>query len=131
MGTLRSFAYDDPNFSLVRQFCTSVDDIAASTTQFGKFRSRVAIVVNAATIVAHSAASVAKVVFTILRNSSINTTITIVSATSAGAYTIAPLAMTLLSAGDLVSVLSDSGGGEYQVLYEYQILPTESLYKRA
>ena len=131
MGTLRAFSYDDANYSVVRQFCSTVDDIAASTAQFGKFRSRVAVVVNAATIVAHSAASVAKVIYTILRNSSINTTVTIVSATSSGAYTITALDMTLLSAGDLISVLSDSGGGEYQVLYEYQILPSESLYKRA
>jgi hypothetical protein len=131
MGTLRAFSYDDPNYSMVRQVCTAVDDIAASTTQFGKFRSRVACVVNAAVIVAVSAASVAKVIYTILRNSSINTTVTIVSATSSGAYTLTALDMTLLSAGDLISVLSDSGGGEYQVLYEYQILPSESLYKRA
>ena len=131
MGTLRSFSYDDPNYTVVRQQCTAIDDIAASTAQFGKFRSRVAVVITAATIVAHSQASVAKVVYTVLRNSSVNATITIASATSAGAYTTTSLDMTLLSAGDLVSVLSDSGGGEYQVLYEYQILPEQSLYKRA
>lgn len=131
MGTLRDFAYDDPNYAVVRQWISPVEDPAASTTKVAQFRSRVACVVNGITVVVSSAASVAKVVYTVMRNNSVNTTFTIASATSAGAYTIAALDLTLLSAGDLLNVLSDSGGGEYQIIYEYQVLPGQSLYKRA
>ncbi len=131
MGTLRSFAYDDPNFTVVRTFTTPVEDPAASTTKLAVFRSRVACVVNGITVIVNSAASVAKVAYSVLRNASVNTTFTIASATSAGAYTIAALDITLLSAGDVLHVVSDSGGGEYQIIYEYQVLPSESLYKRA
>jgi len=131
MATLRAFAYDDPNYTVVRTFTSAVEDPAASTTKLAQFRSRVACVVNGITLIVSSAASVAKVIYTVMRNNSVNTTFTIASATSAGAYTINALDITLLSAGDLLNVLSDSGGGEYQIIYEYQVLPSESLYKRA
>ena len=124
---LRSFAYDDPNYTLVRQHDAGVGDVA-SATAFAKFRSRVKVIVNAISVVVTSASSAAKVVFTVLRAASANTTFTIVSATSVGAATVLSCAITLLSAGDLLSITQADGAGDYHVLYEYNVIPGESLY---
>ncbi len=130
MGTLRSFPYDDPNYVVVRQFDAGNADANASTTAFAKFRSRVAVVVTGITAVCTSAHSAAKVIFTVTRGGSANTTFTIVSATSAGAMTVAAVAITLLSAGDQLAITQSEGGGETHILYEYQVLPEQTLYTR-
>lgn len=128
MGTARSFAYDDPNYTIVRvQYCDTAD--VASATAFARFRARAKIVVNSVAVMVTSASSAAKVIFTVERDGSANTTFTIVSATSAGALTIAPLNVTLDSLG-LIN-LKHSDTGDYQVVYEYQVLPNENMYTRA
>ena len=127
MGTARDFAYDDANYKIVRtHYCDTAD--VASATAFARFRARAKIVVNSVAVIVTSASSAAKVVFTVERDGSANTTFTIVSATSAGALTIAALNVTLDSMG-LIN-LKHSDTGDYQVVYEYQVLPGEDLYSR-
>ena len=123
---LRSFAYDDPNYTLTRQHCAPGADVA-SGVNFASFRSRVKVVVNSITAVITSAASAASAVYTVLRNASANTTFTFGSGT-AGNMTVISCAITLESAGDLLSIKSGQGGGEYQILYEYNVIPGASLY---
>ncbi len=128
MGTLRSFAYDDPNYKLVRTFTSTSGDVA-SATDFAKFRSRAAVVISHAILEVMSVASVAKVVFTLNRNASVNTTFTLASCTTVGNITQVAVDITLLSAGDVLSVQHDDTG-DYRIIYEYQILPGESLYHK-
>jgi len=125
---LRNQAYDHPNYTLVRQFCAPPYPTATSAVAFASFRSRVKVIVNAITAVVYSAASAAKVIFTVSRAGSANQTFTIVSATSAGAMTVVSCAITLESAGDLLSISVDESSGGYQILYEYNVIPTASLY---
>jgi len=124
---LRSFAYDDPNYTVTRQFCPDKADIASSAATFAEFRSRVKVVVNAITAYLVSAASAASAVYTVLRAGSANTTFTFGTGT-AGNMTVISCAITLESAGDLLCVKSGQGGGEYQILYEYNVIPGQSLY---
>jgi hypothetical protein len=125
--TLRKQSYDHPNYTVVRHhFCDTAD--VASATAFARFRCRAKVVVTGVSVVVISAASAAKVVFTVQRAGSANTTFTIVSATSAGALTAAQVAVTLDSLQLINLVHSDTG--DYQVCYEYQVLPEESLSAR-
>lgn len=131
MSTLRSFPYDHPNYTLVRTHAAT-HAATASNVSFAKFRSRVATVINQLTIAVASVASAAKVVFTIYRNSSLMNTYTLASATTLGNVTAVSLDVTLLSAGDFIGIRSDDGAkGDFQVIYEYQVLPNQSLYTRA
>jgi len=123
---LRSFAYDNPNYTVVRQHCSIPVPTATSAVAFAQFRSRVKVVVNAITAICYSAASVAKVVFIAARAGSTNTTFTIASCTSAGAMTVVSCAITLLSAGDLLSISIDESSGGYQILYEYNVVPYDT-----
>lgn len=139
MGTLRGFAYDHPNFTVVRQFDTGVADPGTSTVAFAKFRSRVKAVVTAVSIVTTSASSAAKVIFTLARSTagaagSANTTFTLTTCSSVGdtnSYGTFSCAVTVDSAGDLLYLTTSEPTGEYHVLYEYQILPDQTLYTRA
>ena len=125
---LRSFAYDDPNYTVVRTYCSEKSDVAASTTAFAYFRSRVKIIVNSMTCILLSAASGASAVLTLRRNASAFTTFGVGSATTAGNMTVISVGMTLLSAGESINVISGQVGGEWQIVYEYNVIPGASLY---
>ena len=129
MGT-RSFAYDHPNYTLVRVHDAGISATAlASGTAFAHFRSRVKVVVNAITIVVTSAASVGAVTFAALRGgSATGVAPAIVSATSVGAMTTTSCAITLASAGEALTLTKNEGAGEFHVLYEYNVVPTGSMY---
>ena len=134
MATLRNFSYDHPMYRMVHQWDAGQIDMTSSTAVYAKFRSRMAVVITAVTAYVASASSAAKVIFTMTRGGSANTTFTIAQAStalSAGNMTVAPVAITLLSAGDQLGIKTSEPTGEYHILYEYQILPSESLYARA
>ena len=133
MGTLRSFEYDHPNYTLVRteQLQQVAGASLASTVAICPFRSRVAVVVNAITLIVSSVASAAKVVFVANRAGSANTTFTMASCTTAGNVSTYSVAITLASAGDALTITKSDSQGEFRFIYEYQVLPTESLYARA
>jgi hypothetical protein len=133
MGTLRAFRYDDPNYTVVRtaQFQQVAGASLASTAAIAPFRSRVAVVVNAITVVCSSAASLAKVVFVANRAASANTTFTMSDCLTVGNLTTYAVDITLLSAGEALTITKSDTQGEFRFIYEYQVLPSESLYARA
>jgi len=131
---LRSFAYDDPNYTLVRQHCSEVSDLASGVA-FAQFRSRVKVIVNSIQAVCVSAASAAgSAVLSVMRYASATpasgTAITTFSfgAGTAGNTTLMSCAITLLSAGNLLAIVQGQSGGQYQLLYEYTVIAGESLY---
>lgn len=126
MGTLRSFAYDDVNYKEVRQHCATGD--VASATAFAQFRSRASVVVSRIVLAVASVASVAKVVFTVERAGSVNTTFTLASCTTVGNVTQVAVDITLASTELLALKHNDTG--DYTILYEYQVLPGETMYAR-
>jgi len=132
MGTLRNFRYDDPNYTMVRteQFQQVAGASLASTAVIAPFRSRVAVVVNSITVVCTSVASLAKVIFVANRGGSANTTFTMSDCLTAQNNTTYPVAITLLSAGEALTITKSDTQGEFRFIYEYQVLPTESLYAR-
>lgn len=128
MGTLRNFAYDDPNYTLTRvQNAPIQAQDVASAAAFAQFRSRAATIVHHVILEVTSVASAAKVIFTLNRNNSVNTTFTLVSCTSLGAQTSVSVNVTLLSLNDYLSLKHDEVG-EYRVIYEYNVIPGQSLY---
>ena len=133
MGTLRAFRYDDANYSMVRtaEYQQVAGASLASTVGICPFRSRVAVVINAITVVCTSAASLAKVIFVANRAGSANTTFTMTDCLTVGNSTTYPMDITLLSAGEALTLTKSDTQGEFRVVYEYQVLPSESLYARA
>jgi len=131
MGTLRSFAYEDPNYTVTRQH-SIVSAPAASNVTFAKFRSRAAIVVNRLILAVNSVGSAAKVIFTAYRGTSLHATFTMDSCTTVGNVTQISMNCTLLSTGDMIGLRGDDGAkGTFHIVYEYQVLPGESLYVTA
>ena len=131
---LRSFAYDDPNYTLVRQYVSEESDVA-SGVPFASFRSRVKVIVNSIQAVCVSAASAAgSAVLSVMRYASATpasgTAITTFNfgTGTAGNTTQMSCAITLLSAGNLLAIVQGQGGGEYQILYEYNVIAGASLY---
>jgi len=129
MATLRDFAYDHPNYTVVRTYHSGSNDMA-SAVGMATFRSRVACVVTRLVMAVESVSSVAKVTFTVERGGSVNTTYTLASCTTVGNITQVSLDITLLSAGDLLAV-KHNDTGDYTILYEYQVLPGQSFAVRA
>ena len=123
---LRSFAYDDLNYTLVRQRSYPPANVA-SATAFAIFRSRVKVVVSSITLIVTSAASATKVIFIAQRGGSTNTTFTLAKATSIGEMTVVSCTITLDSVGEALNLVHDEKG-IYHVLYEYNVVPTGSLY---
>lgn len=129
MATARSFPYDHTNYTLVRQQDMGKADVA-SATDFAIFRSRAKVIVTAINLVVVSAASLAAVLITALRGASVAATYTLTSATSAGLVTAINCGLTIHSIGELFS-LRHNDIGDYHIVYEYQVIPEETLYTRA
>ena len=118
----RGFNYDHPHYRVVRQHDAGVFDVA-SAVAFAHFRSRLNIVVHTIDIVVVSAASVASAIITLLHNASVFTMKTFDSANTIGRVATLTLTRTLASIGEVYSLMHTEGGGEYHVIYTYQVMP--------
>jgi len=124
--TSRNFAYDHPHYTVARSHDAGIADVA-SATEFAKFRSRLGVLVHTVDVVVNSAASVASAIITILHNGSVAATLTFDSANSVGVVATKTINRTLASVGDRLGLMHDQGGGEYHVVYTYQVLPGNSV----
>lgn len=127
MSTI-SFSYDHPHYTVVRSHDAGIADVA-SAVEFAKFRSRLKVLVHTVDLVVNSAASVASAIVTILHNGSVAALATWDSANSANRGLTKTINRTLASVGDRLGLMHDQGGGEYHVVYTYQVLPGGTVVK--
>lgn len=127
MSTLRSYNYDHPNYTFVRTH--TAHGAVASAVKFAQFMSRAQVVINAINLRIASAASLVSVLITVTRGNSVNTILSITSATSAGLVTTWPVSILMTSMGDVVE-MTHNDKGEYTITYEYQLVNGESMYER-
>lgn len=118
----RNFQYDHPHYRVVHSHDAGIGDVG-SATEFAKFRSALNVIVHTIDIVVNSAASVASAIITVLHNGSVYTLKTFDSANTVGRVATITLGRTLASIGDRLGLMHDQGGGEYHIVYTYQVLP--------
>jgi hypothetical protein len=127
MSTLRNYNYDHPNYTFVRTHTSH--GAVASAVKFAQFMSRAQVLINAINLRIASAASLVSVLITVTRGGSVNTILSITSATSAGLCTTWPVSILMTSMGDAVE-MTHNDKGEYTVTYEYVVLNGESLFEK-
>lgn len=118
----RSFQYDHPHYMVLHTHDTGVFDVG-SATEFARFSSKFQCIVRTIDVIVRSAASVASAIITVLHNGSVYTLLTFDSANTLGRVRTQTLNRTLLTVSDRLGCMHDQGGGEYQVVYSYQVLP--------
>lgn len=130
--------YDDPNFKLLREQMMPAVQGPLSLIDFAHFRSRNKCIVHAIHVRVASGASVAggSMVAVRARNTPSNASVqtinsfSLVSQTSAGSMFTITLASlnTVNSISDHIALrLKTTDLGKYDVTYEYQILPNQTL----
>jgi hypothetical protein len=126
MPTLRGYNYDHQNYALVRTH--TAHGAVASAVKFAQFMSRAQVLINAISLRIASAASLVSVLITVTRGGSVNTILSITSATSAGLVTTWPVSILMTGMADAVE-MTHNDKGEYTITYEYQVLANETLYQ--
>jgi hypothetical protein len=116
-------AYDDPNYTLIRQECHTTAVATAGVQQSLTFRSRVAAVVTGIGVVLGSASSVT-LICTLLHNGSVAAILTLSNSANevARQFTLS-VNRTLTSITDRFQVSTDKDKGDVTVVYEYRIVP--------
>ena len=129
-----SMAYDDPNYTLIRQSIHSAATTTATTNQPGlTFRSRVACVVTQITAILGGTVSTTTLIITLLFNGSVAALLTLEESINEfiGTFTLTAN-RTLSSFTDRFEVGVGAGASApaMTVVYEYRIVPgsTFSLY---
>lgn len=129
-----SMAYDDPNYTIIRQSVHSAATTTATAAQHGlTFRSRVACVVTQVTAILGGTVSTTTLIITLLFNGSIAALLTLEESINEfiGTFTLGSN-RTLSSFTDRFEVGVGAGASAPQlcVSYEYRIVPgaTFSLY---
>lgn len=120
-----SFAYDDPNYSIIRnEHKTAV--AAAGTIPGLTFRSRVAAVVTGIGVALGSVSGTASLILTLLHNGSVAAVLTLSNSANevAREFTLS-VNRTLTSITDRFEVSGPTGAttGKITVAYEYRVVP--------
>jgi len=122
-----SFAYDHPNYTIMRQQVMSAATTTATTAQHGlTFRSRVAAVVTGITMILGLAVSTTTLIITVLFNGSVMALLTLEESINEFIGTVTMTAnRTLTSFTDRIEIGVGAGASAPQlcVEYQYRIVP--------
>jgi hypothetical protein len=123
MAVSMSFAYDDPNYTTVHEHVGQATATAAGVQHGLSFRTRVAAVVTAISVVLESAAT-ASSILTLLFNGSAAALLTLSNSANDDYKNFTMTAnRTLTSMTDRYEVSTDQDSGRVRVIYQYKIVP--------
>mgnify|MGYP001577033858 CR=1 FL=1 len=119
---VRSFQYDHPHYTTVRSHDTGNWDVG-SATEFARFGSKFQCVVHTVDIIVTSAVSIASEILTLLHNGSVFTLATFDSSNTVGRVRTITINRTLTTVNDRLGLMHGEAGGEFRVIYTYQVIP--------
>lgn len=127
MAYAASFAYDDPNYTIIRQSVHSAATTTAIAAQPGlTFRSRVACVVTGISAILGGTVSTTTLIITLLFNGSVAALLTLEESINefVGTFTMsANRTLTSLTDRYEVGVGAGASAPQITVVYEYRIVP--------
>jgi hypothetical protein len=127
MTVSASFAYDDPNYTLIRQSIHSAATTTATATQPGlTFRSRVACVMTNISAILGGTVATTTLIITLLFNGSIAALLTLEESINefVGTFTMAAnRTLTALTDRFEIGVGAGASAPYITVVYEYRIVP--------
>lgn len=119
---IRNFQYDHPHYTVVHQAHVGTFDVG-SNTEFAIFNSRFQCIVHTLDIYIASAVSIASEILTLLHNGSVYTLKTFDSSNTVGRVATLTINRTLTTITDRLALMHGEAGGEFRVVYTYQVIP--------